>query len=108
MGDALNVQETVGIFVISAAILSMAVFGRRGAGGRIGLGLTYAVLTGITIATYTVINAKGVRTGTSPFTFIVWFFLLDCVVISTFTLYRLGAGFVAAARPQYAAVRRTA
>lgn len=105
LGDTSSLQEMVGIVVISVSILSMALFGRRGAQGRVGLGLAYAVLTGIAIATYTVIDAKGVRMGATPFTFIVWFFLLDCLVISTFTLARRGTGFRAAARPE---IRRAA
>jgi len=92
LGDTVTSAQLLGIAVISLAILSMALSAPKGNG----YGIVFALLTGIAIAAYTLIDAKGSRMGTHPLTFIVWFFIFDSFVISTFTLTRHRARFRAA------------
>ena len=93
LGDVVNGWQMAGIAVVSIAILSMALSG-RGGNAR---GLFFAVLTGLFIAAYTLIDAKGVRMAANPATFIIWFFIFDSFVISTYTVifhrHRLVNGF---------------
>ncbi len=92
IGDTVTSAQLLGIAVISLAILSMALSAPKGNG----YGIVFALLTGIAIAAYTLIDAKGSRMGNHPLTFIVWFFIFDSFVISTFTLIRHRARFRAA------------
>ncbi len=82
LGDVVNGGQLAGIALISLAILSMALLAPKGNGQGIG----FALLTGIAIAVYTLIDARGSRMSPHPLTFIVWFFIFDSFVISTFTL----------------------
>jgi len=92
LGDQVSAAQLIGIAIISGAILSLALsaplHNRRG--------LMYALATGLAIAAYTLIDAKGSRMSDHPLTFIVWFFIFDSVVISTFTLTRHRNRFKAA------------
>ena len=82
VGDKVNFLQFIGIAVISLSILSVALSAPKGNGK----GLLFAAITGVAIAAYTLIDARGSRMAENPFTFIVWFFLFDSIVISTFTL----------------------
>ena len=84
VGDYVNSGQLLGIALISLSILSMSFSARKGNG----YGIALSVLTGIAIAAYTLIDAKGSRMSPHPLTFIVWFFIFDSVVISLFTLTR--------------------
>ena len=84
IGDVVNPGEMAGIALISLGILSMALSAPKGNGH----GMVFAVLTGVGIAAYTLIDAKGSRMSGHPLTFIVWFFIFDSIVISTFPLTR--------------------
>lgn len=48
--------------------------------------LAWAAATAVGIALYNVADAHGVRLAPDPFTFIVWLFLLDCVMITSAAL----------------------
>ena len=74
-GEVLPPLAWAGILTISAAIAAQT-FGRRGA--RIsGTALAAAVLTGITIASYSVADGMGVRVSGNPFGYIGWLFALE-------------------------------
>lgn len=97
IGDVVNSGQLLGIGLISLAILSMAHSAPKGNG----TGIIYALVTGVAIAAYTLIDAKGSRMGAHPLTFIVWFFIFDSFVISTFTLTRHRARFRSAVRREW-------
>jgi drug/metabolite transporter (DMT)-like permease len=64
--------------------------------------LLWAVATGACVAIYNVIDAQGVRSGPSQWSFIVWLFVLDWVGINTIALATRGPKqFVAAARAAF-------
>nr|WP_255536320.1 DMT family transporter [Pacificimonas pallii] len=53
-----------------------------------GKALFFALLTAAGIAAYNVTDAAGVRIAPSPFTFIVWLFVFDCVGITPLAIWR--------------------
>jgi len=61
--------------------------------------LLWAIATGACVAIYNVIDAQGVRSGSSQWSFIVWLFLLDWIGINAIALLtRGGRQFIASAR----------
>jgi len=86
----LLLQETLtplswaGLIVATGAVIAFAL-PPRGRGLRDhpdGLALLWALGTAVGISLYNVADARGVRIAPSPFTFIVWLFLLDFLLIT--------------------------
>lgn len=71
LGEPASAGDLVGIALIAGAMFAL-VAGRHL--GRAALG--WSVLTGLTIATYTVIDAHGVRAAPTTASYIVWLFVL--------------------------------
>lgn len=96
LGEAASAREIAGIALIGAALFVM-VSGRHIS--RAGLG--WALFTGFTIAGYTVIDAQGVRAAPTPFSYIVWMFvLMGIATVTMFALLSRGRIF-ASARAQW-------
>lgn len=95
-GEPATPRELAGIALIGAAMFVM-VSGRHIS--RTGLG--WALLTGLTIACYTVIDANGVRAAPTPFSFIVWMFvIMGTLTVAMFAIVSKGTIF-ASARTQW-------
>lgn len=82
-GEFFQVGQWAGVALISGGIFALALWNyrketidRRILMAAIGL----AFLTGVITALYTVYDAYAIRTAVDPFTFIVWFFLLEIVL----------------------------
>ncbi len=89
LGDPATVAQVVGIALIAGAMLVLVV-GRHI--DRAALG--WSLLTGVTIAVYTVIDAHGVRAAPTPASYIVWLFvLMGAVVLAMFGAASRGAIF---------------
>ncbi len=73
--EILPIGAWIGILLVSSGI-GMLVFTRRG-GLTNGKAVAAAIITGLTIATYTVIDGLGVRAAQSPLGYIGWLFLLE-------------------------------
>lgn len=85
-----------GVGLVSAGVLTTAL-GRHVDGKA----LAWSLLTGATIAIYTVIDAQGVRAAPSAPSYIVWFFLgLGGGIGALFAIWR-GPTFIASARSQW-------
>lgn len=85
----LNLWQIAGIGLISCGIASFALERTAFATPSGRRGLLLACITGFIIACYTTIDGIGLRMAGTPFTFIVWFFVLDGVfVTSAVTLAR--------------------
>jgi uncharacterized membrane protein len=98
LGEALTIAQYAGVALVSLGILSLALTA-PGAGGT--RALRYALAVGLTIATYTIIDGLGSRSGPEPFSFIAWLLVLSVVPIGGLALWRRGlANTVAAARAQ--------
>jgi drug/metabolite transporter (DMT)-like permease len=76
LGDSLGTASLFGIALISLGVLSLA--SGRSISGH---GLRMAVFAGALTATYTVLDAKGVRIATLPIVFISWAFVIDSLVM---------------------------
>ena len=82
-GEFFTSGQWLGVALLSGGIFALAGYNLAmeridPATLRVALGL--AVLTGLITAIYTVYDAYAIRTATDPFTFIVWFFMLEGVL----------------------------
>ncbi|MCM8731036.1 EamA family transporter [Hephaestia sp. GCM10023244] len=93
-GEPATAQEIAGIAIVGAAMFIM-MGGRHVQPGALG----WALLTGVFIASYTVIDAHGVRAAPTPASYIVWLFVtMGGVVVAMFGIVSRGAIFASAAR----------
>jgi drug/metabolite transporter (DMT)-like permease len=70
VGERVSPHEALGVGLVSLGIIGLALGnGWRGLGGR---GTVFAVLTGVTIAAYTVADGTGVRSSGNALSYIVW------------------------------------
>lgn len=79
-GEFFTVGQWAGVALLSGAIFGLALYNLRHAlddFGRLRAALGLAVATGLITALYTVYDAYAIRQAVDPFTFIVWFFLLE-------------------------------
>lgn len=82
-GEPASARELAGIALIGTAMFLMVTSRHI---SRAGLG--WALFTGVTIAGYTVIDANGVRAAPTPFSFIVWLFvLMGAATVTMFALF---------------------
>jgi drug/metabolite transporter (DMT)-like permease len=82
--------STLALAGLAIASLSTVVFAlpERAFGGSRDLrrsALLWALATGVTVAIYNVIDARGTRVAPNPFSFTVWLFLLDWIGVNTIT-----------------------
>jgi drug/metabolite transporter (DMT)-like permease len=78
LGDRLDGLTLIGIGIVSAGILCLA--SHHAVSAR---GFVAAAITGLLTTCYTLVDAKGVRAGPEPLTFIAWFFLIGGVPLLT-------------------------
>ncbi|HEY3726431.1 MAG TPA: DMT family transporter [Solirubrobacteraceae bacterium] len=71
VGETLSLGQVVGVLAISGGLFSLAAGQRHGSRRALG----FAVLTGLAIASYTVIDGVGVRKAGSTLGYISWLFL---------------------------------
>jgi drug/metabolite transporter (DMT)-like permease len=85
-GEALGAQVWAGIVAVSAGVIALSGGLRRGAlrGGAI----ASALLTGLTIAAYSLVDGLGVRLSGAPAGYIGWLFILEIFV----TLFVFSSG----------------
>lgn len=89
LGDHVSIMAMAGIALIGVSMFVLAI-GRHLS--RAGFG--WAVLTGFTIAAYTVIDAAGVRAAPTPFSYIAWMFVtMGLVIVGLFAVLTRGTLF---------------
>ncbi len=90
-GESLGAGELAGITLVSGAIVSLVFIAGEGlqSGWR---PVGYPLLTGLMIATYTVVDGIGVRLSGSPAGFIGWLFILSPLPIAVIAVVRRGYG----------------
>ncbi len=79
-GERFTGVQWAGVAVLLAGIYGLAIYNLRYVTvGRdtLKLALVLAVLTGLTVSSYTTYDAYGIRASTDPFTFLAWFFMFD-------------------------------
>lgn len=85
--EYLSIAGLTGVIVISVGIISLV----RGSGFKLGTekrAVVFALLTGLMIATYTVVDGIGVRLSGNPAGFIGWLFILNPLPILAIALVR--------------------
>lgn len=88
LGEQLEPLAIVGLVIASLATIVFALpeAERIGSASVRRAALFWAVVTGVGVALYNIIDAQGVRTAPSQFTFIVWLFMLDLFGLNTVAL----------------------
>lgn len=86
LGDSLSLIGFLSIVMISVGLLILAWRNRPKFAA-----LLSALAAGLLTSAYSLVDAYGVRVAEAPMVFIVWFFLLEGVVIMTVALWRRGA-----------------
>jgi len=94
-GESLSRNAWIGICMISFGIMLLVV-GRGNGASRAAIGA--ALLTGLTIATYSVVDGLGVRLSASPLGYIGWLFLLEGFV--SFYIFWRARGRLATLSPR--------
>jgi drug/metabolite transporter (DMT)-like permease len=84
VGEIPTPGRLAGVVVISAGLASLALLGRRPQGGA--LALAAAILTGLTIATYTTVDGLGVRLAGTAAGYTGWLILLEGSALPLWTL----------------------
>ncbi|MCQ0968878.1 EamA family transporter (plasmid) [Paracoccus sp. TK19116] len=97
-----NAVQWLGVLTLVSGILGLAAFNwQRLTIGRDTLrpALMWAVMTGMIVAAYTTYDAWGIRLSPDPFSFLIWFFLLDSLFMPIILHRRLLSLSGAEARP---------
>ncbi len=102
--EALSAAELLGVFTVSLGIVSLTglprLRGQDGQGdGREAKAVGFALLTGATIASYSLADGLGVRESGNALSYILWLFALEAVPLTAFTLWRRRGRVVAAFKP---------
>lgn len=85
-GETFAAMQWAGVALLSGGIFALAglhLVQERIDPATLRNALGLAFLTGLTVAVYTVYDAYAIRAAADPFTFIVWFFLLEGVLFPT-------------------------
>ena len=101
LGEHLSALAIAGLVIASLATVIFALPEKNFGGSRTvrNSALLWAIATGACVAIYNVIDAQGVRSGASQWSFILWLFMLDWIGINVIALVTRGRRqFVASAR----------
>lgn len=101
LGEGLSALAIAGLVIASLATIIFALPEKNFGGSRQvrNAALLWAIATGACVAIYNVIDAQGVRSGASQWSFIIWLFLLDWIGINVIALVTRGPQqFITSAR----------
>lgn len=93
LGERLSPGQLAGVVVVSAALSTLVFAGGR---PRAGNGLGLAALTGVLIASYTLVDGVGVRLSGHPLSYAMWLSLLQGPLVLGVSGLRHGRGFTRA------------
>ena len=95
LGESLAAGQIGGVVLVSCGLASLAFHGKsspaRPGDSRANM---YAILTGILIAAYTVLDALGVRSSPDPFSYIVWLNVLEAPFVPLFAIWLRGRALI--------------
>jgi hypothetical protein len=87
---ALSMWKWAGVLTVSAGIMSLATPGRGRAGDGELKAIAFAVLTGLTIAAYSLADGLGVRESGHEFAYIAWLFVFSGLPMPFIIRWRRG------------------
>jgi drug/metabolite transporter (DMT)-like permease len=95
VGEALGIAGWAGIITLATGIIMLSIKGKNL--NRIDARpISFALLTAVTIAAYTLVDGIGARFGSSAAPYIIWLFVLDGIMMLLFGLWRIGPGLASA------------
>lgn len=99
LAEYLDLFQSIGVGLVIAALMSLVLV-KSGSGRSKRRGILLAVLTGVTIAAYSLIDGVGVRVSGSPTGYAAWLFLIQggMLVAVCLVIERERASFFAEAR----------
>ena len=71
--------ELLGIAMVCGGVIAIGVSHRATDGAL--KGISFALATGVTIGTYTLIDASGVRSVPNPFSYVLWFYVVHALTV---------------------------
>lgn len=77
--EHLPVLELLGIAMVCGGVITIGISHRATDGALKGIG--FALATGVTIGSYTLIDASGVRSVTNPFSYVLWFYIVHAFTV---------------------------
>ncbi|MFD9907958.1 DMT family transporter [Streptomyces sp. NPDC059063] len=99
-GEVPGGWQAAGVAVCSAGLTGLALWGIRGSGRRpdwVAIGA--ALLTGVSIAAYTVVDGLGVRAAGSSLGYIAWLMLIQGTIVPMYAAWRWRGGTAERLRP---------
>ncbi|MCC5980995.1 MAG: EamA family transporter [Oceanicaulis sp.] len=96
--EALSPLAIIGLTIASAAIIAFAWPERNGTPKMTAIG--FALCAALMTASYTVVDASGVRAAVNPLQYAVWFFILSAFTLSVTALVRRRGAIIMAARAE--------
>jgi drug/metabolite transporter (DMT)-like permease len=103
LGEALPVLALAGLVVAAGSVIAFALppqgVALKAHPDRAALG--WALATAVGVALYSVADARGVRLAPNPFTFIVWLFLVDWIMITSAAVALRRRALAAAVRAKW-------
>ena len=94
LGEGLGSHGWIGVTVLSAGILLLAIRGGRAYERFDVRSVGFALLTSLTITAYTLVDGIGARVSGSAFQYAVWMFLLTGAAMTVYGLVRVGRRLV--------------
>ncbi|MGA4841398.1 DMT family transporter [Streptomyces sp. G45] len=99
-GEVPGGWQAAGVAVCSAGLTGLALWGIRGSGRRPNwVAIGAALLTGVSIALYTVVDGLGVRAAHTPLGYIAWLMLVQGTVVPLYAVWRWRGDTVRRLRP---------
>lgn len=90
VGETLSLQQSIGVVLVSLGILSLT-FENGLPRGRERTAVAAALLTGLTITAYTLLDGMGVRRSGAPIGYIAWLFVIEGLPFGIAALVLRGA-----------------
>jgi drug/metabolite transporter (DMT)-like permease len=101
--ESLDGWQAAGVAVSSAGLVGVALWGMRGAGRKPPWpAITAALATGLSIASYTVVDGIGVRESGTPLGYLAWLMIMEGLLIPAYALHVRRGRLMAELRPKAA------
>lgn len=90
LGESPGWRGTLGVLILTAGIMLLALKGGRAGAAFDRRAVSFALLTAVTIAAYTLVDGVGARQGPEPLAYIYWLLLTDGLMMLLFGIVYFG------------------